>query len=453
MKTKTVKCKMAFLLIGFSVSGSLLATVRTQDRTGLSSVPGSAETPEQQDLGNPAPFFKRLDRLVNEVLRLNPSIQAARKQWEASTKQPSQVSSLPNPDLTFESMSTANLLPYSTIGGGPLSWASFMFTQKIPWPGKLALKREIAEAEADQNAQRYRAVTLQVVRQLKEAYFDLHYNDRSTEILSSSRNLLEKFSKIAEARYSVGKGIQADVLRAQIEVSLIVERLEVLEGRRESVQARINSLLNRSPDMIIPKIDPIQKVAMELPFSLEKLYLMAREQNPKVETGRLEIQKASLKLDLSRKELRPNFTVSGGYFLRGGSFDNMYQYQLGLEIPLYSWRKEKLGVEQNVEEVEKSRQTYHTRLQEVTFQIKDNYIGARTSQRLIKLYRGGIIPQATASLDSALSAYEVGSVDFLTLVDNALTILNYEIQYQDEVRDFFHNLVHMEELLGQVFVR
>lgn len=397
--------------------------------------------------------FEFLNSLVEEALRLNPSIHSARKKWAASTKRPPQVASLPNPEVSLGSMSTGNPLPYSTIGNGPLSWASFMFMQKIPWPGKLNLKRDIAETEAAQHAQLYQAVTLNTVRQLKTAYFDVGYIDQATTILNRHLDLLQKLSKIAEAKYTVGVSLQADVLRSQVEISLILERIELLNQQRESAQARINTLLNRSPDIALPWVALAEDTSVDLPFSLEKLYLIAREQNPEIETERLEIQKASLQVDLAKKRFFPDLNISTSYILRGGPFDNMYEYRVGVEIPLYFWKKERYGVEENVEEVERSKYDYQSKLQEITFKIKDAYIQARTAQSLIRLYRQGIIPQATASLDSALSAYEVGSIDFLALIDNALTVLNYELQYEEETRDYFQNLVRVEELLGFLFVK
>lgn len=404
-----------------------------------------AEQPEQS--------FELLNNLVEEALRSNPFIQAAQKKWAASTKRPSQVASLPNPEVSFGSMSSGNLLPYSTIGSGPLSWASFMFKQKIPWPGKLSLKGDIAKTEAAQKAQVYQAATFQIIRQLKTAYFELTYFDQATSILNRYRDLLQRLSRIAEAKYTVGEGLQADVLRSQVEISLIVERLELLGRQRERAQARINTLLNRSPDLVLPQLVPVEDTSVELPFSLERLYLTAREQNPEIEAERLEIQKASLQLDLSKKKFFPDLNLSTTYMLRGGPFDNMYEYRLGLEIPLYFWRKERFGVEEKVEEIERSKHSYQSKLQQVTFNIKDAYIGARSAQSLIRLYRQGIIPQATASLDSALSAYEVGNIDFLNLIDNALTVLNYELRYHEETSDYFQNLVRLEESLGFVFVK
>lgn len=405
-----------------------------------------------QRAGDPDEALGILDELVRQALRSNPSIQAARTRWMASTKRPSQVSTLPNPEIGFSSMSSGNALPYSTLGMGPIDWASFMFTQKIPWPGKLSLDGEVAQTEAGRQARNYEAVTLEVVREVKEAFFQLHYLDQAREVLSRYRDLLERFSRIAEARYGVGEGLMQDVLRAQVEVSLILERLEVLDGQRESAEARINSLLDRSPDVPIPLIPTFTEIAVELPFSLERLYLMAREQNPEITAERLEIQKASLQLDRAKRDFYPDFMVSAGYFVRAGDFNNMYEYRVGIEIPLF-WRKRELpGVEERVEALQSSRHEYHRKLQEVTYTIKDAYINARTAQRLMELYRAGIIPQATAALDSALSAYQVGRVDFLSLITNALTILNYELQYAEELRDYHRNLVKLEQQLGMNLV-
>ncbi|MGH9338969.1 MAG: TolC family protein [Acidobacteriota bacterium] len=397
--------------------------------------------------------FPILQSLVQEALLSNPSIQAARNQWQASTKVPSQVSTPPDPEITFGSMSSGNLLPFSTIGDGPVSWASFMFMQSIPWPGKLSLKGDIAETDAARTAEFYEAVTLDVIQQVKEAYFELYSIDQARAILDRYGELLHSLSRIAEARYSVGEGIQQDVLRSQVEISLIQERLELLGERRESVQARINSLLNRSPDVYLATVNEIKDIPTELPFSLERLYLAARESNPEIEAERLGIERASLELDLANKEFYPDFTGSISYLPRGGSFENMYEYQVGVTIPLYFWRKERLGVEENVEELSEARHLYQSKLQDVTFRIKDAYLSARTSQRLAQLYRSGIIPQATASLDSALSGYQVGTVDFFALVENALTILNYEIQYHEEISDFYRALARLEELLAVVLVR
>jgi outer membrane protein, heavy metal efflux system len=429
--------------IGKTARMSLLAAlVLVENPPGAPAEAVAAQPPDRSEEA-----FRMLDDLVREALRSNPSIRAARSRWTASTKRPSQVSTLPNPEFRISSM-TGNPLPYSTIGSGPLDWASFMFMQKIPWPGKLSLEGEVAEADAAVRARNYEAVTLEVVREVKEAFFRLHYIHQTQEILRRYRDLLERFARIAEARYGVGEGLMQDVLRAQVEVSLIEERLEVLAGRREGVRARINSLLNRPPEASLPDVPTFTDVSIEVPFSLESLYLMARERNPEIDADRLEIRRASLERERARKDFLPDFTVSAGYFQRGGGFGNMYEYTVGIEIPLYWRRKESRAVEESVEALEGTRHEYQRKLQEVTYRIKDAYIGARTSRRLLDLYRTGIIPQATAALDSSLSSYQVGTVDFLTLTTNALTILTYELQYAAELRDYHENLVNLERQLG-----
>ena len=398
------------------------------------------------------PAFMLLDELVRDALHSNPSIRAARSRWAASTKRPSQVSTLPNPEVGFSSMTSGNALPYSTLGMGPVDWASFMFTQKIPWPGKLALEGEMAETESARQARDYQAVTLEIIREVKEAFFQIHTLDRSREILLKYRDLLDRFARISESRYGVGEGLMQDPLRAQVEISLILERLELLDVERESLEARLNALLNRPMDAPVGSLPAIDDSTIELPFSLDKLYLLARERNPAIAAGRLDIQQASLRLERSRKDFLPDFTVSAGYFLRGGEFRNMYEYRVGIELPLYWRRKERMAVEESVENLQGSRHEYERKLQDVAYRIKDSYIAARTSQRLLELYRGGVIPQATAALDSSISSYHVGSLDFLTLSTNALTILNYELQVQKELGDYYRSLVRLEQQLGMNLV-
>ncbi len=400
-----------------------------------------------------SPVLAPLNRLVKELLQHSPRIQGALRKWQASTKRSSQVAALPNPEFSIGSMGGSNPIPFSNWKPEPLNWSSVMFQQDIPWPGKRALKGEVAAIEADLEAFRYRRVTLETVAELKEAYFQLQYLDRSAEILERYRNLVEKFARIAEARYGVGDGLQTDVLRAQVEISLVVERLEVVDGRRESVRSRLNSLLNRRLEQQLPAPNPIEKAFIPLPFSLEELYLSGRESNPEVKIQRLEIRKANSQFSLSKKQVFPDLTFSASYFLRSQPLDNMYEYRLGLKLPLFFWRKERRGIEEKALDQRRSQHDYQDKLQEVVFWIKDAYINARTAARLAELYQKGIIPQSLAALDSALASYEVGAADFLTLLDNALTVLNYEVQYQEELRDYFQSLVRLETLLDTVLVR
>jgi outer membrane protein, heavy metal efflux system len=422
----------------------------------FAALTSAASSLEAQPLrpAQPEVRFPELDEMVGEALRSNPSILAARKRWEAATSRPDRLAALPNPELSVGSMTGGNPLPFSTIGMEPLDWTSFMFSQSIPWPGKRGLRKEVAQTEAEQAAQAYRAETLEVVRDLKEAYFELAFVNTSRAVLRDYRQLLLNFSEVTEARYAVGQGIQQDVLKSQLEVSLVIERLDLLEAQGERLAARINTLMNRPPDLpLATRPGRPEEQLVELPFPLEVLYDMARDENPDLQGQKLDIQRSSLELELARIAARPDLTASFGYYLRGGPFNNMYEYRLGIEIPLFFNRKERLEIEENRARLEASRNAYRTAAQDINLQVKEVWVNLRTSARLLSLYSQGIIPQSRASLDSSLSAYQVGTVDFLTLIDNVLTTLNYEIQYQQERRNYLQSLARLERLTGTMLVR
>ncbi len=118
------------------------------------------------------------------------------------------------------------------------------------------------------------------------------------------------------------------------------------------------------------------------------------------------------------------------------------------KLPIYFARKQRLGVEEAEARLQESRQNYEATRQDLVFAAKDKYFTAMTSEKLLALYQSGIIPQSSTALESALSGYEVGSVDFLTLLNNAMTVLNYEMQYYEELKKRDQALGALEPLSG-----
>ena len=99
-----------------------------------------------------------------------------------------------------------------------------MYSQELPYPGKLKLKGEIASKEAEGAFQEYQAVQLGVISRLKQAYYRLQYAYAASDLLMGSRDLLNKLVSVTEDRYSVGKAAQQDVFKAQIQVSIVETR-------------------------------------------------------------------------------------------------------------------------------------------------------------------------------------------------------------------------------------
>ncbi|MBI4484278.1 MAG: TolC family protein, partial [Acidobacteria bacterium] len=384
-----------------------------------------------------------LEELVAEALQNNPEIRAARQRFDAALKRPSQMSTLPDPTVTFGYTNLGNPLPLTSIGEQEMSRAGLSFSQEIPFPGKLGLKGNVAGKDAEIRGEEYRSTELKVISSLKVAYFDLYFVDRSIEVIEKNNELLEKFLRIAEEKYRVGKGIQQDVLKAQVEISLLLERLAVLRQKRETLSAFINSLLNRRPDTPLGSPGPVR--TSEFSRSLEQLYALAEENSPQLRAAALAVDRDALALDLAKKEYLPDFMLKGGYASRG-QFSDMWEAEIGLKIPLYFWRKQRLGVEEAVAGLQSAKSGYRAAIQELFYQIRDQYVVAQTARQLVDLYGSGILPQATLSLESAMAGYQVGSVDFLTLLNNFIVLLNYEVQYYQQVTDHEKALARLEEL-------
>jgi outer membrane protein, heavy metal efflux system len=385
-----------------------------------------------------------LDELVSEALESNPEILAARKSFEASTKKPSQLGTLPDPVFSLARFGVGQ--PFSTLNRSEFAYQGFGVSQEIPFPGKLSLRKQIAQKEALSEGQMVRDTQLRVLARVKQGYYDLYFAYKSLEILQKNRDLLDRFVQVAEARYRVGSGLQQDVLKSQVEVSLLRQRLEVLEQQRASQEAFLLSLLNRPPAAELGRPAELQKSALS--YEPEQLERLARENAPRLRFRQERVDGNAFALNLARKESLPDFTATFQYQKTGSPFPDYYMAMAEVRVPLYFWRKQRFGIEEAADRLVQSRHEYQATAQELTFAVKDQFLAAKTAERLMALYEQGVIPQSQASLESAVAGYEVGKVDFLTLLNNWMLLLNFETEYYKEFTNHKKALARLEELTG-----
>jgi outer membrane protein, heavy metal efflux system len=304
----------------------------------------------------------------------------------------------------------------------------------------------MARKEADSERQMVLDAELRIISRLKQAYYDLSYSYRAIEIVEKNRDLLDKFTKIAEAKYRVGSGIQQDVLKAQVEISTLMQRLEMLGQHRGSLEAFINSLLNRPVTMELGK--PTQGKKLELNHPLDELLRLAQENAPRIRGREEALDSNAFALNLARKDYMPDFGASFQYQKTGSLYPDYYMATFEVKVPLYFWRKQRLGVEEAATRLVQARHEYQMTSQEISFGVKDQFLMAKTSERLLGMYEQGVIPQAAASLESALAGYQTGKVDFLTLINNLTVLLNFEMDYYRELSSQQKAVARLEELVG-----
>src|ERR1035437_8329993 len=250
-----------------------------------------------------------LEEIIQEALSKNPEIQSALHAVNALERRVPQVRSLPDPMVAVGW--AGNITPFSLQKGDPSSYRGVTVSEQFPYPGKLKLRGEIASKEADAAHADYEAVRRRVEAEVKAAYYDYFYYDQAIQTTQRNKELLEKLSKIAEARYRVGKAMQADVLRSQVEISLLIEKLTMLEQQRATAQARINVYLVRSPESPLPPAADIEPATMR--YALDELYALAAANDTSVLRNQSMVERGRLGVAQAQREFMPDLGVSYMY--------------------------------------------------------------------------------------------------------------------------------------------
>jgi len=428
------------LLIGLVVGSAIPSLAQTRH-------PAGEHAANREQPSAAAGMTVTLEQLIQEALENNPRIQASQSNANAkrSLILPSQT--LPDPMFKFQNM--GDLWPPTLQEGDPSSARTYGFEQDIPFPGKLGLKGKMAEMEAEAEKWNTEQTRHQVIADLKSGYYDLYLIHKTLTTVEKNKDLLQQFTRIAEEKYRVGQGIQQDVLKAHVELSKLIDRQMVLEQRRGTTEAQINSLLYRPPGTPLGKPAEVKKA--ELRYSLEQLQGMAEANFPELKVREREIDRNQYAVALTQKSYYPDFTLGFTYFER--TVPSMYGYMFNVKVPLYFWRKQRNELESAAFSLESAKKQRENTLATLHASLRDTYLVAGTSERLVNLYGSSVIPQARLALESAIAGYQVGRVDFLTLIDSLVTLLDYELKYFEVLTDFQKALARLEPYVGSELTR
>ena len=390
----------------------------------------------------------RLQPLIQEALAINPEIRADEKKWDAAKERPPQEGSLDDPMLSFE---IVNLPTNSfSFAQDDMTMKQFSLSQTFPFFGKRGLRSEVAQREANAIGQGYRDKRNEIVRRVKEVFYELYAIDRSLDVVETNREVLREFVKIAETKYSVGKGIQQDVLKAQVELSKLLDEQIRLEQGRQAAGARLNAILNHPPQTPLGRTDEVSKA--ELRVDLKELQNRALENRPLLKALQEEVERSKAANALARRRYFPDLTMSVGYGFREDSGtakrSDMFSAGFSINIPLYFRTKQDRQVAETSALINSAREQYQAARNEVLSLVKQMVSDIEKGSKLIDLLQTGLIPQAQLSLDSAVAGYQVNKVDFLTLLDNRLTLFNFEKEYYRALGEYRASLARLEWVIG-----
>lgn len=423
----------------------MMATVAQGQETVFSTA-GAGVTAHSASLRNDA----QLSALIAEVLQNNPEIQAAYQEHEAARQRIAPAAALDDPMLEAGVINAP--LASSPFHREDMTMKMIGLSQRLPFPGKRGLRKEVASKDADAIEQGYHETVNRVVHDLKTAYFDLGLTLEMIRLVEKNKQTLEHFLRTAEARYQVGQGSQADALKAQTQLSKMLDRLLSLAREQPVFEAELIRALGRSVKDKMPIPMPLH--IHETPLLLETLQQEALAQRPQLLALQSLIARNEKSVDLARKAYYPDLDVRVSYgqrdnMLDGTRRDDMVSMTVAVNLPV--WRGNK--IEPRIIESEALRDQavslYQAQTNEITAKLRQQIAIAEQSLKSAKLYRTAILPQAKLTVESALSAYQAGRVDFLTLLDNQMTVFDYEANLITAMASYNKALAEIDFLVGK----
>ncbi|MBI2313939.1 MAG: TolC family protein [Betaproteobacteria bacterium] len=391
-----------------------------------------------------------LGQLVSEALQNNPEIRAARKEVEAAQARISPAGALDDPMLEAGVIN----LPVDSrrFDREDMTMKMIGLAQRFPYPGKRGLRQDMASKDAESLAYGYQETVNKVVRDVKLAYFDLALVMDSKRLVEKNRSVLDQFLKVAEARYAVGQGSQADVLKAQTQLSKMLDELIRLDRERPMIEADLSRTLGRgsNPAPVIPQTPGPGEVAL----SLDALRQAGLRDRPQLRALQSLVARNDKALELARKDFYPDFDVRLQYGQRdnmpdGTKREDMVSVIVAINLPL--WREAKL--DPRLSEAAAMRDQALNMLQaqqnELFMKLRQQVAGAEQNLKSARLYETGILPQARLAVEATLAAYKVGRADFLSLMDSQMTVFNYEIVHAAALINYNKALAEVDFLVGK----
>jgi outer membrane protein TolC len=391
-----------------------------------------------------------LERVIALAREHNPEIHAALREKEAAEHRVAPASALDDPMLE---MGVLNL-PVSSFSFSreDMTMKMLGLTQRIPYPGKRVLRREVAERNAESISHAYDETVNRVTREAKIAYYDLALVLESTRLIEQNREIVQQLMKVADTRYSVGQGSQLDVLRAQTQLSRMSEELIKLGRERPNAEAELMHAIGRplrDELALTPGLD-----LREFPLSLEALDELASISRPRLLALRSIVARSSRALELAAKDRYPDFDVRLAYGQRenmpdGSRRSDMVSFTVAMNLPVWRDTKIKPRIAEAAAMHEQASSMYEGQRHEITMRLRQQLAAAEQNLRAARLYRTEILPQARLAAEATVAAYQVGRGEFALLLENQMSIFSYRIAEAAAVTNYSKAIAEIEFLTGQ----
>lgn len=380
----------------------------------------------------------------------NAGLESAFQRWRAADERIPQARSLPDPEIMYEYMVRD---PDSGLGADEHMVG---VSQMFPWFGTLSLRGAAASREAEAAQRRFEAAVLEVALRVSSAYFELHNLRREIELTRENIELLQQFERVARARYRVATGSHPDIIRVQVELGRLEDRLRQVQDLWAPQAARLNAALNRAPDEPVPAPAILPDDRLDAPDA--QVLQWAAAANPELLAMGEEIEAGRIGTDLARRAYYPDFRVSLAHTINVDpmmgeeSRNNPLRAGVGFTLPIWRGRLD-AAVREAVARRLAAAHSLEEERNTLAAEVREALFAHRDAQRRVELFRDTLIPKATESLQASLAGYQAGTVSFLDLLDTERTLLEFQLSFERARADRAIGLARLDRLAGRPMPR
>ena len=391
-----------------------------------------------------------LSDLLNYAYASNPSITASKESWKVFIENYRIGKSYPDPQL----MTVYFPSPIETRLG-PQDW-NLTLSQAIPFPGKLTQKGKVLESDTKISKLKLDKTIKNIVTSISGSYYELVYIQKAIDIAKANFNLNQELVKISENAYTKDKALFYDISKAQAQTAQIQYDILLLEELEQAEKARINTILNRTPDASLGKAQEL--IFRDTVYSLNEIYELSMTNQEDILIADEKILKSEEVIKLSRYESLPSFKLGLFYAAIGDpdvatppkdAGDDAIGVQLGLSLPLW-FGKNKSQISKALASKKKVKADKDVITNKTKERISRLWFKLQNSKRLITLYEDNLIPQSMRSVQTAETWYREGEGSFSDFLEVQATAYNFQLSLARAKADYGKSLVLLEQLTGVV---
>jgi outer membrane protein TolC len=386
-----------------------------------------------------------LSDLIEEALRNSPELLISETKVAALGYKIPQAKSLPDPMFMFGYQNEG--FNKITLGEEPDAYGMFSLSQMFLFPGKRGLKGEMATKDMESQKAMHGATRLKVMATVKQLYYDLFLAHKNIDILRETAIFFERIEDAATARYSSGMGSQQEVVMAQTEKYMLLEKEAMQKQKIESITGMLNITMGRNAGDPLGRPSDLTQTPYN--YSLEEMIQKAKASSPEIRSREKMVAAADAKVKMAQKEYYPDFTIGANYYPRTKGFQDMASLTATINIPIfYKTKQDQAVLEANANHLGAKRELVSTEFM-LSSAIRENHSMVQTGSRLLSLYKEGVTPKIRQDFQLSLSGYATGKVEAITAISRLKALLDTELLYWGQFVEREKAIARLGALTGE----